>query len=443
MCRVLWLLGTFFAAAGMQVYIVWGTALPQNGAEKNYLEYLFPRPEYFITCLYAASTSTMGWAAGNALVFGEYFLKAFINREPSPLALKFTSFMCVTWAFLLHGTAFKWGLRAQNVLGIFQIIVVLMIAGTGFVALRNGIQGGTGLPEDRWRGQENFRDVWKGTTLSASSICLSLYSVIYSFIGFSNANYALSEMHNPARTIRIAGPLAVVAVAVLYILYNIAYFSGASKDEIIHSGRLVVALLMQNVWGTKIERWVDLAVAGSCLGNVLAISFAQGRINQEMGKSGVLPFRQLWSSDRPFNTPLPGLGLHWFLCTLVIFFVPPGDMYDFVINMALYPLAVVNAIISFGLIYLTYSLASQSSDHERYRWHHLSGVTLIATAFFGVANVFLFIAPLMKPPPGAEPYEDLPYWLHAAACWGLFGLGVIWWYIGRRQGWIERIKHRD
>lgn len=221
-------------------------------------------------------------------MFGEYFLKALINREPSSLILKFTSFVCVTWAFLLHGTALKWGLRAQNVLGIFQLIVVGTIAGTGLFALRNGIEGGTGLPKDRWRGRDNFRDVWQGTILSAPSICLSLYSVrrhsllpcgfligfvqvIYSFIGFSNANYALSEMHNPARTIRIAGPLAIIAVAILYLFSNIAYFAGASKDEIIHSGRLVVSLLMRNVWGTKIERWVNFGVAGSSLGNVLAI----------------------------------------------------------------------------------------------------------------------------------------------------------------------------
>lgn len=74
--RALWLLGTVFAAAGMQVYIVWGTvsvpfamalpflnqiqALPQNGAEKNYLEYLFPKPEYLVACLYAANTCMMG-----------------------------------------------------------------------------------------------------------------------------------------------------------------------------------------------------------------------------------------------------------------------------------------------------------------------------------------------------------------------------------------------
>jgi hypothetical protein len=61
----------------------------------------------------------------------------------------------------------------------------------------------------------------------------------------------------------------------------------------------------------------------------------------------------------------------------------------------------------------------------------MSTTTLIPIFLFGVANVFLFIAPLVKPPPGAEPYEALPYWTHAAVGWALFGVGGIWWTFKR------------
>jgi hypothetical protein len=33
----------------------------------------------------------------------------------------------------------------------------------------------------------------------------------------------------------------------------------------------------------------------------------------------------------------------------------------------------------------------------------------------------------MKPPPGSEPYETLPYWIHAAGGWGVFVIGAIYW----------------
>jgi amino acid transporter len=89
-------------------------------------------------------------------------------------------------------------------------------------------------------------------------------------MGFSNANYALSEVHNPARTLRIAGPLAIIIVTVFYLLCNIAYYAAASKEEITNSGRLVAALLFKNVWGPRTERILSAFVALSALGNILS-----------------------------------------------------------------------------------------------------------------------------------------------------------------------------
>lgn len=122
----------------------------------------------------------IGWAAGNSLIFGEYALKAFFDHEPSSFLLKFTSFACVTLTFLLHGTAVEWGLRVQNILGVFKLFVLAIVAATGLVALQNGIPTVAGLQQQeqsQWRGRENFVDIWQGTTVSASSLCLGLYSV--------------------------------------------------------------------------------------------------------------------------------------------------------------------------------------------------------------------------------------------------------------------------
>jgi amino acid transporter len=76
---------------------------------------------------------------------------------------------------------------------------------------------------------------------------------MYYFNGFSNANYALSEVHDPARTLWIAGPLFITIVTAFYLLCNIAYYAAASKEEITSLGRLVTALLFKNVWGPKLR----------------------------------------------------------------------------------------------------------------------------------------------------------------------------------------------
>ncbi|TFK24801.1 high affinity methionine permease [Coprinopsis marcescibilis] len=407
----MWVIGAVIAASGMYVYIVWGTAVPKNGGEKNYLEYLFRKPKFLITSVFAANGVLLAWAAGNSLVFGEYILLA-ANAEPTRWRLRAVGFACITFAFVLHGTAVKWGLRLQNVLGIIKILVLVFVIITGFVAL-----GGHMNIEK----PNNFENAFEGTTASASSFCLSLYNVIWSYIGFSNVNYALAEVKDPKRTVRIAGPVAIAVVAVLYMLANIAYFAGASKEDIVGSGRLVAALLFRNVYGPRAERALSVFVALSALGNVLSVIFSQGRVNQELGREGILPFSKFWGSNRPFNAPLPGLALHWIICLIVIFAVPPGDAYDFVINVISYPLSVINAAISFGIIYLLFRPYPD--------WIRPSNVALVAAAFFGAVNVFLFVVPLTPPPSVAEPYKELPYWTHGVAGWAVFGIGFVYWLI--------------
>jgi amino acid transporter len=52
-------------------------------------------------------------------------------------------------------------------------------------------------------------------------VVTALYNVIWSYIGYSNANYALSETKNPVRTLKIAAPTALISVAVIYMFVNV------------------------------------------------------------------------------------------------------------------------------------------------------------------------------------------------------------------------------
>jgi hypothetical protein len=120
------------------------------------------------------------------MVFGEYFLNAILIEKPSGFIVQLASCVCVTMTLLLHGTMLKRGLRVQNLLGVFNLCVLTTITATGVVAICNGIPTTTDLINEDpspWRGRENFKDIWKGTILSPSSICLSLNSVRL-FVGF-------------------------------------------------------------------------------------------------------------------------------------------------------------------------------------------------------------------------------------------------------------------
>ncbi|GMK59031.1 hypothetical protein CspeluHIS016_0700460 [Cutaneotrichosporon spelunceum] len=408
MSLVMWLVGSVIAAAGMWVYIVWGTAIPRNGGEKNYLEYLLRKPQFLATCAYAANGVLLGWASGNSIVFGEYMLRA-ANIAPGQWTCRLVGFAAITFCFLLHGTSVRHGLYLQNVLGVLKILILLVVIGTGLAAFG----GHLNVPRPH-----NFTNAFEGTTTSVSSFCLSLYNVIWSYVGYSNA---LGEVKNPKRTLRIAGPLAIGLVTVLYLLANIAYFAAASKEQITQSGTLVASLLFHNVYGDKAARALDVFVALSALGNVLSVIFSQGRVNQELGREGILPFSRLWASNKPMGAPLAGLGLHWAVCLVTIFALPPGDAYNFVINTISYPLSVINATIALGIVYLHYRPYAD--------WVTPGRAAVTAAAFFGAANVFLVVVPFTRPPVGGEPYVTMPYYTHAVAGWAVFGIGFVYWLV--------------
>jgi amino acid transporter len=53
MTFVMWILGAVVAATGTAVYVEFGTGLPRSGGEKTYMEYIYRRPKFMITCFYA------------------------------------------------------------------------------------------------------------------------------------------------------------------------------------------------------------------------------------------------------------------------------------------------------------------------------------------------------------------------------------------------------
>lgn len=318
----IWVAGMLIAGAGMMVYLEFGTGIPRNGGEKNYLEYVYRKPRFLATGLYTGYVILLGWAGSNSVVFGEYILHA-ANVEVNRWNQRGVGLACITTAFLIHGLALKWGLRLQNLLGVIKLCIILLIVVSGWAALGGAL---------RIEKPNNFDNAFKGTSGSAYGVVTTLYNVIWSYIGYSNANYALSETRNPIRTLKIAAPTALITVAVLYMFVNIAYFAAVPAEEIISSKRLVAASLFRNVFGPRAERALSVFVALSAFGNVLSVIFSQGRLVQELGREGILPFSRLWASNRPLNAPLAGLFEHWLVSVIIMLAPPPGDAYNFILK---------------------------------------------------------------------------------------------------------------
>jgi amino acid transporter len=194
-------LGLLIALAGTAVYVEFGMAIPRfvkgkrhapnwvpmmlntpldrNGGEKNYLEYVFKRPRFLATAMYASYALLLAWSAGNSVVFGEYVLHA-TGIEVGRWNQRGIGLACITAAFLIHATAVKWGLRLQNALGVVKLVIILMIVICGISVMTGRI---------KVQDPGNLDSPWEGNPPTVYGVVMALYSVIWSYTGYSNANY--------------------------------------------------------------------------------------------------------------------------------------------------------------------------------------------------------------------------------------------------------------
>lgn len=414
---ILWFVGSLIALAGLLVYMEFGIAIPRNGGEKNYLEFVYTKPRFLITTMYAVYVFFLGWAAGNSIVVGEYLLNA-AGVEAGRWNLRGIGVGVITFAFLLNGVSVKAGLWLQNLLGVFKIVIVLFISVTGWVAL------GGGLKTNDFKPTHNFSNAFSGATPSGYGVVNALYNVIWLYVGYLNANYALGEIKNPHKTLRVAAPAALIALSVIYMFVNIAYFAVVPKDVIKGSGRILAADFFRIAFGETAMKASLVFVALSALGNVLLVIFSQGRIIQLLGREGVLPFLRFWATSRPFNLPFVGLAQHWIVCVVTILAPPPGDAYNLVMNLVLYPLNLVNLLVAVGLLYLHYQNYKGAIE-----WKPKVKATVPITFFFALASLYLVVAPYIPPTNGENVYKDLPYWIHPVITWGIVAVGLVYWLV--------------
>ncbi|THU84242.1 APC amino acid permease [Dendrothele bispora CBS 962.96] len=425
---LMWLLGACIAAVGTAVYIELGTGLPRSGGEKNYLEFMYRRPNFLVTCAYSIYAVITGSAAANSIVFGEYLLHA-LALPPTRWTTRIAAFLCLTFVLIMHGVFLKAGIKLQNSLGLFKLVILSVVAISGILCLLGvfEVQEGYEKPDNlRWE------KMWEGSRFEANAFVTGLYNVIWSFVGYQTANYALSEIRDPIRTIKRAAPIAMCGVTVVYLLVNLAYYAVVSKEDILGGKRVVAALFFRNLFGEKTERALSLFIALSTLGNLLSGQFSQGRVVQELGREGLLPYSSFFASNKPFDAPFAGLFTQYVVSCAFALGVSPGDAYLFMISLSSYSSAIINTLVSIGLLLLYTKLPPFRS----YEWNPPFQAPRLVTVLFCISSLFLVILPMVPPKKGTKTYESLPYWSHVLTAYAVSLIGLTYWYIQTK--WLPR-----
>lgn len=416
---IYWVIGGVIAGCGFAVYAEFAMAMHRNGGELNYLQYVYRKPKYLVASMYAAQALLLGQAAGNANTAGQYFIRAG-GGTTTEWNSKGIGVAVILGALFMHGTMLKWGLMFQNAIGTFKVVILFLIVFAGFVALGGHTRG----PKPN-----NFENAFEGARNDIYGVSSCIYNAIWSYVGYSNLFYALGEVRNPALTMKIAGIVSLITLTILYVLCQVAYFAAVPREEILGSEQIIAAEFFKHMFGESSAKALSVFVALSAVANVFAVIFAQGRLNQALGRDNIIPFSKIFASNRPFNTPLAGLAWHS-IVTLILMLAPPqGDAYNFVLNLSSYPLNVVNFFVGLGLCFTYLPDATPFKPTWLRGWRPPFRATLPISLFFTVVSLFLVVVPWIPPSyPGQGEYKSMWYALAPAVSFAFFASGALYWF---------------
>ncbi|KAG9233379.1 amino acid transporter-like protein [Amylocarpus encephaloides] len=428
----LWVLGSLISFCGLAVYLDFGCALPRSGGERIYLERIFRKPYMLATCMFMSYVVLLGFSTPNCIVLGEYLMYAF-EIETNRWNVRLVAVVVITLLCYVHARYPRVGLRLINILGVGKMVILVIVILSGVAGIYMGV-GSSSSP------LPNFSNVFAGSSTQPHDYSTALLKILYCFRGYSTANQVLSSVRNPVPTLKRAAPIALLIVSSAYIFANIAYFAVVSREDFRSSGVLIAGHFFRNVFGEQIGgNILPLFIIISAFGNIAATSFAQARVNMELGRDGLLPFSSFFQSksrhekrEEEEKNVTAGLFLHWLVSVLVIILPPPGEIYNFLVDIGGYPVSVISVAISLGLLYL------QTSPSENWKGHQGYEAKKIYTIIFAASNILLLVLPWIKPTSDGEDGkgggERFMWFAYPSTSLGILGLGVVYWI------WWSKIK---
>ncbi|RDW63438.1 high affinity methionine permease [Coleophoma cylindrospora] len=411
---ILWVIGLLLSFCGLFIWLELACIFPISGGEKVYLEKAYPRPKYLTSIIFAIYAVVLSSSAGGCIVFAENIVLA-AGFEPRESVMKVIAILAMVGVTLMHSLVPRTGVHVMNSLAIIKILILLFLITTGIIIFFSGIPS---VPEPL----TSFKTPFANSSTSIYDYTIALFKVLSSFGGWQGCTSVMSEVRNPVRTVRIAGPLSLAIVGILYLLANITYFAAATPIELSSSGVTVAAFFMGKVFGTTAQRSAAGFVALSALGNIMSGSFGMARVDQELAKEGMLPASRVWARNLKHNqSPAAALGLVCLTTALTVAIVPFGDAYNFMLDVGGYPSALIGLLVALGLFILRSRPPFSLIPRPFTAWRSLS-------ILFLFAQVLLLAAPIIPPKEGRGD-TALPYWAAPLVSVLVLSSGVLYWAI--------------
>ena len=370
--------------------------------------------------MYGIQFLILGNISGNAVAFGIYVAIAAGKDPISDSANNYSKGLVIGLAMMtltlcagIHIFSRRGGVLLNNFFAIIKVLMILVLAILGFVHAGGQYLRSSGINElptiDLQDGTStnvtsaiineatkiNFGDSFATKQHDLASYVESFLFVLFSYTGFEQPFYVLSEVRRPRKFFPPAVLSGMVLATVLYVLVNVAYlcvvpkevYTAHPENALNMAGTFLHYLFDQSHGPQTAERVMAALIAVSIFGNVIVMTFTAARVKQEIAKEGILPYSLFfatghttplaWLKSRLSRSPYPrhsqvantvnledhlekspmaALALHWvtsIILVLVTIPLKPSTQYSFLTALYSYVnLNVIGMLVSGGLLYL-------------------------------------------------------------------------------------------
>ncbi|MEN7536071.1 APC family permease [Aurantiacibacter flavus] len=203
------------------------------------------------------------------------------------------------WVALAAALAAIAALAGINLWGASESTVFELIAVTGKLIILLGLAL---LGLWHWAPEKLMLETSQPVGLGHALVGMGVVFMAYE--GFQLLSYDYDEMRNPARTIRIAMPLAIAMTTMTYIVVAVGAGMLAGADQIVEHEEVALAIAGREALGLAGFIAVSVAATFSAGSAINATVFATARLADQVAQDGEMP--ALFAKRDRHNVPWAG-----------------------------------------------------------------------------------------------------------------------------------------
>lgn len=384
---LIWMLAGFITLLGALSYGELSSTIPSEGGQYIYLKKIFSKKIAFIygwTLFLVIQTGTL--AAVN-IAMAKFMGLIFPCISSSVKLLEIGSYslsiqqlfavFMVLFITFINSRGIKEGVLVQNIFTITKVVSIIAIIVVGIFF---GFNMDTVISNFSF--SHNHID-WNFNTLKI--ISTSIVGALFASITWNNVTFITSEIKKPEKNIKKALLIGTLLVISLYFLLNMIYLTNLPLDLIKNSPEdIVVAQLMQTIFGAKALKIIAVIIAISAFGCANGMILTGSRVYYKMAKDRTF-FRSLAYIDRKTKVPQNSL---WLQCLWICILIMWGN-YAQLLDYVIYSSIIFYAITIWG-IYKMRKLYPQKEDVYRVpSW--------IPAVFVALASIIIVALTIFKP----------------------------------------------